>query len=42
MIKQIRPQYECYDEKLDEKLPLHEAINTYMLYDTKRTPAVAA
>lgn len=42
MIKQTRPQYEYYDEKLDEKLPLHEAIHSNILYDTKRTPAVAA
>ncbi|ETN46808.1 uncharacterized protein HMPREF1541_00997 [Cyphellophora europaea CBS 101466] len=38
---QPRSQYEYFDEKIDEKLPLHEAMNnTY--YDTKRTPALAA
>jgi hypothetical protein len=42
MIKQKRPQYEVYDEKLDEKLPLHEAMKDFTYYDTKRSPAIAA
>ena len=43
MIKQKRPQFpEYYDEKLSEKLPFHEAMKTSHIYDTKRSPAVAA
>lgn len=42
MIKQIRPQYEYYDEKLDEKLPLHEPIHDSGLYDIRPTTATAA
>lgn len=38
----VRPKYEYYDEKRDEKLSLHEAMHDNVLYDTKRLPAAAA
>lgn len=40
--RQQQRQYEYYDEKRDEKLPLNEAFHDDVSYDLRHKPAVAA